>query len=133
MFEYQNEGRDDAKIIVWCIVIPLSVFYAFHRSLFSAFLLQVSVASILCFVFGLEIHKQRANLSKSWSIKSTLITICLIHPLFLVIAWQLDATYPVLITGAGSIFVTGFVVGVIEMIVAGEITKRFRSLDADEG
>jgi hypothetical protein len=133
MFEYGNEKVDPAKIAVWSVVVPLGIFWAFHRSLLSAFLLQASVISIAAFFYGLKVQDAWENISKYWFIKTIFVTTCLIHPSFLVIAWYLDASYPILITGVGSIFVTGFVVGVIEMVVVAEITKRFRSLDANEG
>jgi hypothetical protein len=49
------------------------------------------------------------------------------------IAWYLDANFPALIRGFGSLFVTGFIAAVIEMVIVGETTKYFRKLDAAGG
>ena len=133
MFEFGNENTDVTKVIVWIILAPFSLFWIFHRSLLAAFLLEAVVITIVSFVFGIKIQKQWQNIRRPWFIKSILISVCLVHPLFLAIAWYLDVNYPVLVTGWGSIFVTGFVAGVIEMIIVGEMTKYFRSIDANEG
>jgi hypothetical protein len=120
-------------IVIWCTFFPLSLFCAFHRSLLSAFLVQASIISIATFFYGLKFPEAWENIDKHWFIKSILVTIILIHPLFLAVAWYLDANCPALITGVGSIFVTGFIAGVIEMTIVGEMTKYFRRLDTAEG
>src|SRR5579862_7477612 len=120
MFEYGNEKADPAKIIVWIALSPFALFWLFHRSLLTAFLLEASVMSIISFVFGIEVHRQWKNIRKLWFIKSILFAVCVVHPLFLAIAWYLDARYPFLISGWGSIFVSGFLGGVVEMVVIGE-------------
>jgi hypothetical protein len=133
MFENGNEKTDPVTIAIWCTVVPFGLFWAFHRSLLSAFLVQASIISIATFLYGLKVPESWENIGKRWFIKSILVTTILIHPLFLAIAWYLDADFPALITGVGSIFVTGFIAGVIEMLIVGEMTKYFRSLDWDEG
>jgi len=132
MFEYGSEGIDPAKIVVWSFVVPFGLFWAFHRSLLSAFLLQASIISTLSFVVGSEdVRKLRKNINKLWFIKSFVVTVCLVHPLFLTVLWFLDARYGAMITGAGSVFITAFLFGIIEMIVVGEISDHFRFLDAE--
>jgi len=133
MFEYGNEKTDPVTIAIWCTVVPFGLFWAFHRSLLSAFLVQASIISIATFFYGLKVLNAWVNIDKRWFIKSILVTTILIHPLVLAIAWHLDANYPTLITGVGPIFVTGYIAGVIEMIIVGEMTKYFRTLDATRG
>ena len=133
MFEYGSEKTDPVTIAIWCIVVPFGLFWAFHRSLLSAFLVQASIISIATFFYGLRARTSSENIDKHWFVKSILVTTILVHPLLLAIAWNVDANYPAMITGIGSIFVTGFIAGVIEMLIVGEMTKYFRSLDWDEG
>jgi hypothetical protein len=131
MFEYGNKKTDPVTIAIWCSVVPFGLFWAFHRSLMSAFLVQASIITIGAFFYGLKIPKAWENIDKRWFIKSILVTTIVIHPLLLAVAWYLDANYPILIAGAGSVFVTGFVAAVIEMIVVGAMMEYFGKLDAE--
>ena len=55
------------------------------------------------------------------------------HILFLSGLLYLDVTYPTFVTGTGTVFFTAFVVGVIEMVVVGEIVDHFRSDERESG
>jgi hypothetical protein len=125
MFEYGNEPLDRKKIALWIALTPFSLFWIFHRSLLSAFLLQVCFISFEAFVYGPD-KELWDNVYKLWSLKAIVVTVCVIHPLFLAVLWYLDESYPFLITGAGSVFVTAFIVGTIEMVVVGETTDYIR-------
>jgi hypothetical protein len=127
MFEYGNEPADRKKIALRIALTPFSLFWIFHRSLLSAFLLQVCIISFFSFVFGPDDLKGLwDNMIKLWFLKAIFVTVCVIHPLFLAVLWYLDKSYPFLIIGAGSVFVTAFIVGAIEMVVVGETTNYFR-------
>ena len=79
------------------------------------------------FVYGpSDLKELWSNMGKPWFLKGILVTVCIIHPLFLGVLWHLDKSYAFLISGAGSVFATAFIFGAIEMVAVGEITDYFR-------
>jgi hypothetical protein len=125
MFDDLNRKRDPATLIFYCGLVPFGLFWVFHRSLVAGFALQTYAVTVIVFVFyPLEI--QRKNITH-WSFWNRMLQVGAVpHLLFLSGLWYLDATYPTFVAGTGTVFFTAFVVGVIEMVVVGEILDRSR-------
>jgi hypothetical protein len=127
MFDYINRKKDPIAVIFYCGLIPFGLFWVLRRSLIAGFAFEAYFATMAAFVYGpFEIHNQIHNFREPWFWKSLLLAGGLVHPLFLIGLWYLDRTYPVFVTGTGTLGLVGFVVGVVEMVAVGEIVDRFR-------
>jgi hypothetical protein len=128
MFEYINQKRDPVAVIFYCGLIPFGLFWVIRRSPIAGFALQSYVISIIVFV--VYPFEMKVKNIKRWSFWKRMLQIgASAHLLLLTGLWFLDATYPVFVTGTGTVFFTAFVAGVIEMVVVGEILDRPRLTD----
>ena len=130
MFEYINRKRDPVAIIFYFGLIPFGLFWVFHRSPIAGFSLQTYLVTAIVFVFyPFEMQVQSV---KQWSFWKWMLRIgAVAHPLFLAGLWYVDVTYPVFVTGTGTVFFTAFVIGVIEAVVVGEMVDHFKSNERD--
>jgi hypothetical protein len=123
MFEYINPTRNRIAIIFYCGLVPVGLFWILRESALAAFLLQVYVISAGVFLFY-PFTIRRQNVKQWWFWKRMLLGAAVPHPLVLTGLWYVDSKYPVLVTGTGTVFFIAFVIGVIEVIVVGEIVDR---------
>ena len=130
MFGFVNRKRDPIAVIFYCGLIPFGLFWALSRSLIAGFAMQAYLVTAIVFVFyPFEMQVQNV---KQWSFWKRMLRVGTVaHLLFLTGLWYLDVTYPIFVTGTGTVFFTAFVVGVIETVAVGEIVDRSRPDDCD--
>ena len=123
MFEYVIRKRDPIAIAFYVGCVPFGLAWAFHQSMITGFLLEAYLITCMTFAFmPFEVYQNRAK--QPWFWKSMIRKGVLVHPVFLAAVWFLDATYPAFVTGTGTIFFIGFVIGVAEAVLLGEIVDR---------
>jgi hypothetical protein len=128
MFEYVNRKRDPITVAFYCGCVPFGLAWAVYRSLKTGFALEAYF--ITCAVFVLNPFEFRQqDVKQRWFWKIILRTGAVIHPLLLIGLWFLDSTYPVFVTGTGTIFFMAFIVAMAEIIVLGETVRRVRPDD----
>ena len=77
-----------------------------------------------------EMRPKRAKQQGFW--KTMLLTGTLIHPLFLLGLWYLDAAHPGLIATVWNLMFVAFLIGLLEMVILGETVDRFIGSDATQ-
>jgi hypothetical protein len=76
---------------------------------------------------------QAHNIKQWWFWKRMLYIGFVVHPLLLTGLWFLDLYYRIFVTGTGTVFFVGFVVGVFEMVAVGETVDWSRPEGAKPG
>ncbi len=128
MFEYIKQKRDPVAIIFYCGLIPFGSFWVIWRSLIAGFALQAYVITVIVFVF--YPFEMKSLSLRQWFFWKQLLQVGITaHLIFLTGLWFLDDNYPIFVTGTGTVFLTAFVIGVIEMVVVGEILDRVHPTD----
>lgn len=129
MFDYINQKRDPITIVFYCGGAPFGLAWALHQSLITGFALETYLITCIAFVLQpFEFRKQ--DIKQRWFWKILLGAGAFVHPAFLVGLWFLDSRYPTFVTGTGTIFLMGFVVGIVEMIILDQTVQRYRPDDA---
>ncbi len=123
MFESINRKRDPVSLIFYSGLIPFALFWIFARNLIAGFCFQAYLVTAIVFVFyPFEMHPQ---VVRKWRFWNRLLRVGLgTHLLVLLGLWYLDSTFPVFVTETGALGFVGFVVGIIEMVIVGELVDR---------
>jgi hypothetical protein len=130
MFDDINRKRDPIAVIFYAGLIPFGLVWALLRSLVAGFVLQAYLITAIVFVFyPFEMQAQKV---RQWSFWKQMLRIGTVaHLLLLSGLWYLDVAYPLFVTGTGTVFFTAFVIGVIEVVVVGEIMDRSRTDESE--
>ncbi len=130
MFDYINQKRDPASLIFYCCGIPFGLFWVVSRSLVAGFALQAYIITAAVFVF--YPFEMKAKNLRQWEFWKRILRVGVpVDLLFLTCLWYVDSNYRVFVTGTLTVSFVGFVVGVIETILVGEILDRSRPDDRE--
>ena len=125
MFEYSNQKRDPVAIVFYCGLIPFGLCWVVYRSLVAAFALQSYLIGAIVFV--VYPFEMKARNLKEWSFWKRMLQVGVpVSVLFLSGLWVLESHYPIFVGGIVAVTFTSFVLGIVEMIVVGEIVDRLR-------
>jgi len=125
MFEYVRRKRDPISIAFYCGAIPFGSAWVIHNSLWTGFALEVYVISVGSFVL-LPFEFQTQDVKQRWFWEAMLRIGAIVHPLLLGGLWLLDARYPVLVTGTGTIFLVTILLGALESVILSVLVNRRR-------
>lgn len=127
MFDYVSK-RDPIATVFYCGIVPFGLAWAFHPSFVTGFMLETYL--ITCVVFVTTPFEFRKDQVKHrWFWKIMLEAGAIVHSVFLVGLWFLDARHPTFVIGTGTIFFVAFVVSVTEIVILGQIVKRYQPAD----
>ena len=131
MFDYIDRKRDPFAIAFYCGAAPFGLLWVLHHAVWTAFLLQAYLITMLVFVLDpFEARPKRARQQGFWTIM--LLSGVIVHPTLLFGLWYIDSAYPNLVEGWVALFTVAFVIAVIELVVLGEIVDRLRPSEPEE-